>query len=314
MAHEPTCNDDGFQAGSRDASTGLFNFGKEDGLHAIRRVGVRPKRTPGRTNRAIQEQCRSLGVFGGVRLNHRWTDLVTIMKAWFAIPSARRSVEANVVLRKWQEKGYGIALWRDTPTDPAMCNLQLTGPYPGYAQAVNALAREVLAHDPECRFVISGGDDTEPDRAHDPETIVDQCIARFGGTFGVMQPTGDRWADGSIDRIAGSPWMGREWCERANGGAGPFWPEFTHMFSDQALMDTAVKCGVFWQRPDLIHLHRHFMRQGDNLDAVRVNPPAHLVKWNTPIHWAEMQAIYQRLKRMDFAPCMPLAAVGGVKC
>jgi hypothetical protein len=231
------------------------------------------------------------------------------MRAWFCIPSARPAHEANIVLRQWNEMGYGIALWRDdAKTDSAMwCNLRLTGAYPGYAQAVNALAKEVLARDPGCRFVVCGGDDTEPDPTHDPDTIVDQCIARFGGTFGVMQPTGDRWADGSIDRIAGSPWMGREWCERANGGLGPLRPEFTHMFVDQCLMDTAVKCGVFWQRPDLTHLHRHFMRQGETVKQVR--PPAHLAKWNTPIHWAEMQAIYLRLKRMDFVPCMPLAPV-----
>lgn len=230
------------------------------------------------------------------------------MRTWLAIPSARPAAEANVVLHKWQEKGYGIALWRDTEADPALCNLQLTGTYPGYAQAVNALSREVLARDPECRFIVTAGDDTEPDRVHDPGSIVEECEAHFGGTFGVMQPTGDRWADGSIDRIAGSPWMGREWCERANGGAGPLWPEFTHMFVDQCLMDTATRCGVFWQRRDLIHLHRHFMRQDESLDVNRVNPPAHLVKWNSSAHWAEMQAIYMRLKRCDFAPCMPREA------
>jgi hypothetical protein len=235
------------------------------------------------------------------------------MKAWFAIPSARPAEEANVVLRKWKEKGYGVAVWRDTGPDvlytgEPVCDFYLTGKYPGYANAVNALAGKVLEFDPECRFIVTGGDDTEPDRAHDPDSIVKECEEHFGGTFGVMQPTGDRWADGSIDRIAGSPWMGREWCERANGGAGPLWPEFTHMFVDQCLMDTAKRCGVFWQRRDLIHLHRHFMRKNESLDVNRVNPPAHLVKWNSSTHWAEMQAIYMRLKRCDFAPCMPREA------
>jgi hypothetical protein len=215
--------------------------------------------------------------------------------------------EANVTLEKWRAKGYGIALWRDNAADvPLSCDLLLTGQYPGYAPAVNALAREVLTHDPSCTWVVIGGDDTEPD-PHDPNTIATECESYFGGTFGVMQPTGDRFADGSIDRIAGSPWIGREWCERANGGAGPLWYEFTHMFVDQCLQETATRCGVFWQRRDLIHLHRHFMRESGSLTsrAVTRQPPKHLQRWNTQQHWKEMLLIYERLRRADFAPCMP---------
>lgn len=237
------------------------------------------------------------------------------MKAWLCIPSARPAAEANTVLSKWREKGYGIALWRDAGdgavfTGIPICDLYLEGKYPGYANAVNAIARKVLEIDPECRWIVDGGDDTEPDATRDPGTIAEECEKHFGGTFGVMQPTGDRWAGGSIDRIAGSAWMGREWCERANGGAGPLWHEFTHMFVDDCLQGTATRCGVFWQRRDLSHVHRHFMRSGDEVCRSNPNTPAHLVKWNSPAHWAEMQAIYMRLKSADFAPCMPLAAVG----
>ena len=35
-----------------------------------------------------------------------------------------------------------------------------------------------------------------------------------------MQPTGDRFAQGQIDRIAGSAWIGREFARRAYGGNG----------------------------------------------------------------------------------------------
>ena len=46
-------------------------------------------------------------------------------------------------------------------------------------------------------------------------------------TFGVMQPTGDRWGErngiATIDRIAGSPWMGREFCRRMYHGSGPMY-------------------------------------------------------------------------------------------
>lgn len=229
------------------------------------------------------------------------------MKAWFCIPSARPVTEANESLRAWQDKGYGVALWRDSVYGAPIFNLCLTGKYPGYAQAVNALAAEVLKIDPECKWIVDGGDDTLPDPSHSPDQIAAECEAHFGGTFGVMQPTGDRWANGSIDRIAGSAWMGREWCERANGGTGPLWYEFAHMFVDQCLQDVATKLGVFLQRPDLVHLHRHFMRNGDEVCRSNPNIPAHLLKWNTPEHWSEMQEIYLRLKRADFAPCMPLA-------
>ena len=123
-----------------------------------------------------------------------------------------------------------------------------------------------------------------------------------------MQPTGDRYAGGCIDRIAGSPWLGREWCLRANGGRGPFWPEFTHMFSDECLKRTAEKLGVYWARPDLTHFHNHFMRETSAIDseAVRKAVPQHLKQWNTPEHWDEMKAIFKRLEADHFAPCMPL--------
>jgi hypothetical protein len=228
------------------------------------------------------------------------------MKAWFAIPSARPVLEANAVLGKWRAMGYGVALWRDRADDAPVCDLLLTGTYPGYAAAVNALAREVLAYDPLCAWVVIGGDDTEPD-SHAPHVIATECEEHFGGTFGVMQPTGDRFAEGSIDRIAGSPWLGREWCELANGGTGPLWHEFTHMFVDECLQQTAIRCGAFWQRRDLIHLHHHFMRASNSLTSKVTTqpPPPHLRRWNTSQHWDEMLSIYQRLRRADFAPCMP---------
>ena len=268
------------------------------------------------------------------------------MSVWYCIPSKRSPTEANICLDKWRAQGYKIALWRDSGDEPIACDLMISGEYPGYAQAVNALCAEVLKSDPDCDWCVTGGDDIEPDPNQSAEEIARQCSEHFGKplglppepvrenrpdflhaelqatsaylrinyslpTFGVMQPTGDRFAQGSIDRIAGSPWMGREWCERANGGQGPFWPEFTHMFGDEALQRTAQKLGVFWQRPDLIHLHHHFMRKSTDINspAVPTVIPPHLVEWNSQRHWNEMQAIFRRLEAHGFAPCMPLAEV-----
>jgi hypothetical protein len=243
------------------------------------------------------------------------------MSVWLCIPSARPAEQVEPVLAKWRERGYKIALWRD---DDAFIpyNFNIYGKYreyPGYARSVNYLAEEVLRRDPTCDWIVTGGDDTLPDPNKTAEDIAAECAEHFGGpfanyghnrpqnTFGVMQPTGDRFAGGSIDRIAGSPWLGREWCLRANQGQGPLWPEFTHMFGDECLKRTAEKLDVYWPRPDLIHKHMHFQRASDAIDAPAVPKlvPKHLLKWNTRQHWDEMKAIFKRLEAEEFAPCMP---------
>jgi len=227
---------------------------------------------------------------------------------WFCIPSARTD---GGTASKWKDRGYKVALFRDAGYPPVACaDLVLEGEYPGYAQAVNALTKEVLAKDWECSWVVSGGDDTDPD-PRDPNEIASECTLHFGGTFGVMQPTGDRFAGGSIDRIAGSPWIGREWCERANQGAGPFFPDFLHMFGDEALKRTAEALGVYWMRRDVTHFHRHFMRATDaiNSPAKSAPPPTHLVEWNSRAHWDESQELFRSLEAQGFAPCMPLAVI-----
>ena len=260
------------------------------------------------------------------------------MSVWFAIPSARPEAEVLPIIECWQNFGYKVALVRDELLPNGIADYQVSfKPYLGYAVSVNHLAKEILKRDPHCQWVCTGGDDTLPDPNKTADEIAFECGRHFGelhqeyrmepivhggtnqtarsgearmpwSTFGVMQPTGDRFAQGSIDRIAGSPWMGREWCLRANGGAGPLWPEFTHCFVDECLQRTAQKLGVFWQRRDLIHMHMHFMRQSEDINspATRTAIPPHLVRWNSRAHWDEMQAIFKRLEAQDFAPCMPL--------
>jgi len=195
--------------------------------------------------------------------------------------------------------------------------------YPGYAQAVNALIVEVMKEDPQAEWFVTGGDDVEPDLNHTAEEIARQCSERFANlnwpargtplsrsspTFGVMQPTGDRFAGGSIDRICGSPWMGREFCRRMYGGRGPFWPEYTHCFGDEEMFEVTKAMGVLWQRPDLIHLHRHFQRESDALDsdAVKRDIPEHLIEANSQAHWAKYKAIFTERKRLGFPGHQPI--------
>lgn len=229
---------------------------------------------------------------------------------WYCIPSARPPEEAEKCLSKWKAMGYKIALWRDSVEYPfGIADYVRVGKYPGYARAVNALAFDVLRD-----WIVTGGDDTDPDPNLTAEEIAAQLTAHFGGTFGVCQPTGDRFAfskaQGSapIDRVAGSPWLGREWCLRANQGKGPLWPEYTHMFVDEELQNVAIKYGVFWQRPDLIHLHHHYQRVSDAINSpaqVREAPP-HLVEVNKREHWDKYKAIFEARKRAGFPGSEPL--------
>lgn len=225
------------------------------------------------------------------------------MSVWFCIPSARPPAEANQALQVWRDRGYKICLWRDHP-ESAVCDAELRGPYPGYPSAINACALWVMQNDPNCDWIVSGGDDTLPD-PRNPLEIARECTEHFRGTFGVMQPTGDRWANGSIDRIAGSPWIGRDWCLRANGGRGPCWGEYGHMFSDEELQEVAIKLGVFWQRPDVTHFHAHFLREGERANHKK-QPPPHLVKWNTASHWIESENLFRTRKAAGFPGHEPL--------
>ncbi len=133
-------------------------------------------------------------------------------------------------------------------------------------------------------------------------------------TFGVMQPTGDRWHEGlggftnaPIDRVAGSPWIGREFARRMYGGKGPYFPGYKHMFVDEELQRVAEKYGVFWQRRDLTQRHNHWGRGATDKAVIEAKIPAHLVQWNTPEHWKESKALFESRKGAGFPGAEPIA-------
>jgi hypothetical protein len=255
------------------------------------------------------------------------------MSVWVCIPSARPAAEVEVWAKAWRERGYRIALWRDdgllSRDFESVDSVQGGGQYPGYAVAVNkmiAFQLEYNAEPPEW-FVI-GGDDVFPDPNHTAEEIAQECYEHFRfritepliepplynrahefGTFGVCQPTGDRWGENPnhpnpamrsayIDRVCGSAWIGREFARRVNGGRGPLWAEYRHMFVDEHLQRVAEKLGVFWRRPDLTQHHAHAGRV-KNYTADMV--PEHLKQWNTREHWEEAKAIFKRHEAAGFA-------------
>ncbi len=263
------------------------------------------------------------------------------MSVYLTIPSARPPAEANPVLERWRQMGYKIALWRDCvgPANVQAEQGELIADYvawgevyPGYAQAVNALVATIGARYADAEWFVAAGDDTLPDPTHTADEIAVQCENHFdnlmreraarwecpfiGGraeTFGVMQPTGDDWGKqphhpdpamrGSyISRVAGSAWYGREYCRRINQGRGPLWPEYTHCFVDEEARAVALKYGVYWERPDLIHHHENWARKR----AQVADMPEFLKEANSPEHWARYKAIYEARKAEGFPGSEPL--------
>jgi hypothetical protein len=217
--------------------------------------------------------------------------------AWVCNPSARPWEEAWAWLRSWLKRGYGASIFRDSLADNFIHVVKasgapvilLSGEYPGYARAANSCTKEVFRLVPYARWAICTGDDTSCDPNWHPEHIALQLEAYFGdSTFGVMQPTGCKFADNSITQIAGSAWIGREYCRRANGGEGPFYPPMTHMASDELLKFAAEQEGVYLMRPDLTHSHQHFTRiPGTDLVDWSRPVPEHLKWCNNSRHWNE---------------------------
>jgi|SRR5579859_359017 len=269
------------------------------------------------------------------------------MSVWLCIPSKRPPEEAEECLKLWRERGYKIALWCDTRQDAEAKSPDWwqanstdyhgsTDTYPGYASAVNHLVRCVLEFDSDAEWFVTGGDDIEPDANHSAEEIARECIGHFAdayrqrhnftgtwldldhyfdvATFGVMQPTGDRYgADerhigepGSayIDRVCGSPWMGREFCRRMYGGNGPLFEGYFHMGEDEELQCVAQKLGVLWQRPDLIQFHRHWARKRKSRDDM----PKFLERANSAAEWRKYKELFAARQAAGFPGHEPLEA------
>lgn len=247
------------------------------------------------------------------------------MSVWLTIPSKRPPEECEPILKLWRERGYKISLWVDSVADGEAKKVDFysASGYPGYAQAVNIVIQDIISDsgvnpDPGAEWFIAAGDDTEPDMNHSAEEIARECEEHFGGsqplpgvdrnptyrTFGVMQPTGDRWGDAQgpyIDRVAGSAWIGREFARRVNQGRGPLWPQYFHMGVDEELQAVAQKYGVFWQRPDLTHLHRHWgrPREGERI-GMRDRMPKFLERANSQEEWQKYKAIFAARQAAGF--------------
>ena len=237
------------------------------------------------------------------------------MSVWLCIPSKRPLQEASACVSAWQEAGYRVAILREVADGALASDFSMfTDSYIGWARSTNLLIAAVMAPDPDAQWFIAGGDDYWPDPTKTADEIARECGEHFSeglshGTFGVMQPTGDRWGEkngeATIDRIAGSPWMGREFCRRMYHGGGPLYNGYFHNFADEELQNVAQKLGVFWQRRDLNQEHRHWARpRGDWADA-----PEWAYKINHPDQsdWNKSKALFAARKAAGFPGHEPLA-------
>lgn len=288
---------------------------------------------------------------------------------WYAIPTKRPPGEDTIEL--WRERGYRIALFVDEGDPPKKADTIVVGKYEGYAKAVNYLVRTILAEDPMAAFIVTGGDDIEPDMNHsalEAAILVNLAIAhtprqailsppelpRWSGTtsvddyqqacfrmihryvgmvqarkneleqrpllynplFSVCQPTGDRWTEddsgsAAIDRVAGSPWMGRLFCQRMYGGTGPLFHGYFHMFVDEELQNVAQRLGVFAQTRRLTQKHRHWQRVDPDATFVSgVNPvapaPPHLAFANSRKHWDDAKLMFEQRFDANFPDHEPI--------
>lgn len=214
---------------------------------------------------------------------------------WYAIPSARDPRDWST-LPLWRMAGYKLAVFRDEGMKPlAVADLNVFGEYRGYPAAVNELVRRIYKVDsPD--WIVTGGDDIKPDPYRKPEDIAAECTEHFGGTFGIMQPTGDQdhmRQNGTCatERVCESPWLGREWCEQSYGGNGPLCEDYYHFFEDEDLHCVAEMLGVLWHRPDVTQYHHHWTRD-------RRPRPAYLNE--ARLSWGHAKVIFDRRKAAGF--------------
>ena len=260
----------------------------------------------------------------------------------FAIPSKRKPEECQHLIDLWVRQGYRVVLRRlvsDRP-HPVNCEVIERETYEGWASSVNELARLILHQEGGywVSWIVTGGDDYAPDLTHSAWEIANECQGYFRqqipgvepplyrcydpSTWGVMQPTGDRWgeeeawakaaypnAPAMIDRVCGSPWMGREFCLRMYGGKGPMFEQYPHMYADEELKCVAEKMGLLWQRRDLTQYHHHWQRVENGTDKGRSDSSCpDFLKWvNTKEHWDASRTLFQTRKALGFPGHEPLA-------
>ena len=225
------------------------------------------------------------------------------MIVYVCMPSARPLPDLLKIGAAWEAQGYVPVVWRDQSECLPDSWMQCFGQYRGYYWTQNWLIGRCFDQ-LDCDWIVAAADDMTPDPAKTALEIAAECTDHFGGSFGVMQPTGDRWGEqqthigppGSAyaDRICGSPWIGRDFAAETYCGKGPYHEGYTHMFGDQELFEVAKRAGALWQRRDLTHYHHHWARVPSGA------MPEFLREANSAEHWARYKKLFERRQAAGF--------------
>lgn len=188
---------------------------------------------------------------------------------WLALPSANIQM-AKKTFPVWKSKGYKIAsvvpdklLQQYSGLADIIVTESSVGGYQGWPKAVNYLSGLLTDYE----IIIAAGDDMYPDKDYEAHQLRLQFVRHFGGTFGVMQPYGDKFgsmACETCEQICGSAWLGKEFREKINQGKGPMWEQYWHMWADTELYQVATKYNCLWIRGDLNQYHEHRLRGSHN--------------------------------------------------
>ena len=175
----------------------------------------------------------------------------------FAVPVADDDmVRAASTFAAWRALGYATAALVDGEQSPDNCNhVVRTPPYRGWASAVNRLSD----HLPWADWIVTGGVDIMPVAERTADDLSNECGEHFRGTYGVMQPTGDRYGALLNEPMACvSPWLGREWRQQH-----PLHEGYRHFWADAELFHVAQARCRLWLRPELVQYHDHWARRGE---------------------------------------------------
>ena len=190
-------------------------------------------------------------------------------EVWLVMPSANIEM-AKKTFPEWKLRGYKIAII--CPDDLYNNYLPITDMiikeskhfgYSGWAKSVNILCNELKDID----ITIAAGDDMYPDNNYVAEELRQQFINYFNGTFGIMQPIGDKFgsmACPECEQICGSAWLGKDFRNKINKGNGPMWDQYWHMYADTELYQIGIKYNCLWLREDLNQYHEHRLRGKHN--------------------------------------------------
>jgi 2-polyprenyl-3-methyl-5-hydroxy-6-metoxy-1,4-benzoquinol methylase len=192
------------------------------------------------------------------------------------------------MVRRWQALGYKVALLTNPPLNARGLGADRVveqEQWRGFPVAANLLCHEVPGD-----IVVVVGDDVLPDPDFSAQVLGHAFLEAFPDSFGVMQPTGDRY--GCWDIAAVSPWIGRRFIEEAYGGGGPFWPGYYHYWSDCELQTAATRLNVFIQHPEINQYHDHWERKKGQKRPVYLE--------EAKAQHDKDKALYHRRARADF--------------